>query len=208
MTYVRPLGGNSLHGMTDGGRGRGWWARPVGLVAIGVVIALAIGGTVWAVTSSSGWNNATPTQPTKPQGSVNSTTTVPPGASSTAPGVVTPTTPTTGDTVSVPDVVTGTVVSSAEQILQGRPPAVHGRRPTGQRLHPAVRGLQPECRPVADAISRQSGRSGLTGHLGSVLTRLPWRAALQGCLTRLHCRAAQKGCVEDRPVLLGWTGAV
>ena len=78
--------------MTEGGRSRGWWARPAGLVAIGVVIALAIGGTVWAVTSSSGENNATPTQPT---------------------------TPTTGDTVLVPDVVTGTVVSAAELTLQG-----------------------------------------------------------------------------------------
>ena len=111
--------------MTDGGRSRGWWARPAGLVAVGVVIALAIGGTVWAVTSSSGGNNATPThatqpiKPTKPQGSVGTTTTVPPGASSTAPGVVTPTTPTTGDTVRVPDVVTGTVVSAAELTLQG-----------------------------------------------------------------------------------------
>jgi hypothetical protein len=105
--------------MTEGGRGRRWWARPAGLVALGVVVALAIGGTVWALTSRTGGNNATPTQPTKPPGSVDSTTTVPPGASSTAPGVVAPTTPTTGDTVSVPDVVTGTVVSSAEQILQG-----------------------------------------------------------------------------------------
>lgn len=117
--------------MTDGGGSRGWWARPAGLVAIGVVIALAIGGTVWAVTSSSGGNNATPTQPTqpttpteptqptRPQGSVDTTTTAPPGASSTSPGVVTPTTPTTGDTVRVPDVVTGTVVSAAELTLQG-----------------------------------------------------------------------------------------
>jgi hypothetical protein len=114
--------------MTEGGRSRGWWARPAGLVAIGVVIALAIGGTVWAVTSSSGENNATPTppttptqstQPTRPQGSVGTTTTVPSGPSSTTPGVVTPTTPTTGDTVLVPDVVTGTVVSAAELTLQG-----------------------------------------------------------------------------------------
>jgi hypothetical protein len=98
------------------------------LVAIGVVIALAIGGTVWAVTSGSGGNNATPTtptlattptQPTSPQGSVDTTTTVPPGASSTTPGVVTPTTPATGATVRVPDVVTGTVVSAAELTLQG-----------------------------------------------------------------------------------------
>jgi hypothetical protein len=104
------------------------------LVAIGVVIALAIGGTVWAVTSDSGGNDATsttpttpttptlattPTQPTSPQGSVDTTTTVPPGASSTTPGVVTPTTPATGATVRVPDVVTGTVVSAAELTLQG-----------------------------------------------------------------------------------------
>jgi hypothetical protein len=134
VTYDSPPGGNSLAGMTDGGGSRGWWARPAGLVAIGVVIALAIGGSVWAVTSGSGGNNATPTtpttptqstqstkptQPTRPQGSVGTTTTVPPGASSTTPGVVTPTTPTTGDTVRVPDVVTGTVVSAAELTLQG-----------------------------------------------------------------------------------------
>jgi hypothetical protein len=89
------------------------------LVTVGVVIALAIGGTVWAVTSSSGGNNATPTQPTKPQVSVATTTTVSPGASSTAPGVGTPTTAATGNTVRVPDVVTGTVVSAAELTLQG-----------------------------------------------------------------------------------------
>jgi hypothetical protein len=103
------------------------------LVAIGVVIAVAIGGTVWAVTSGSGGNNATPTtpttrttptqattptQPTGPQGSVDTTTTVPSGAPSTTPGVVTPT-PATGATVRVPDVVTGTVVSAAELTLQG-----------------------------------------------------------------------------------------
>lgn len=86
---------------------------------VGVVIALAVGGTLWAVTNGSGGNNATPTQPTKPQGSVGTTTTVPPGASSTAPGVITPTTPATRDTVRVPDVVTGTVVSAAELTLQG-----------------------------------------------------------------------------------------
>jgi PASTA domain len=98
------------------------------LVAVGVVIALAVGGTVWAVTSSSGGKNATPTTPTTPttpsqstkaQGSVGTTTTAPPGASSTAPGIVTPTTATTGSTVRVPDVVTGTVVSAAELTLQG-----------------------------------------------------------------------------------------
>ncbi|HXA31339.1 MAG TPA: PASTA domain-containing protein [Acidimicrobiales bacterium] len=105
--------------MTEGGRSRRWWARPAGLVTIGVVFALAVGGTVWAVTSGTGGNNAAPTQPTMPQGSVDTTTTAPPGVSSTAPGVVTPTTPTTGDTVRVPDVVTGTVVSAAELTLQG-----------------------------------------------------------------------------------------
>ncbi|HEY1466946.1 MAG TPA: PASTA domain-containing protein [Acidimicrobiales bacterium] len=47
------------------------------------------------------------------------TTTVPPGASSISPGVGTPTSAPTGNTVRVPDVVTGTVVSAAELTLQG-----------------------------------------------------------------------------------------
>jgi hypothetical protein len=89
------------------------------LVAVGVVLALAIGGTVWAVTSTSSGNQATPTRPAEPPGSASTTTTAPPGASSTAPGIVTPTTTGTAVTVHVPDVVTGTVVSSAEQMLQG-----------------------------------------------------------------------------------------
>jgi hypothetical protein len=118
MTSDSRPGGNSLPGVTERGSSRRWWARPAGLVTIGVVIALAVGGTVWAVTSGTG-NNATPTQPTKPHGSVATTTTVSPGASSTAPGVATPTTATTGNTVRVPDVVTGTVVSAAELTLQG-----------------------------------------------------------------------------------------
>lgn len=102
--------------MADGGSSRGWWARPAGLATVGVVIALAIGGAVWAITTSSSGNQATPPQPTKPQGSA-STTAAPPGASSTPSTVITE--PSIALTVRVPDVVTGTVVSSAEQILQG-----------------------------------------------------------------------------------------
>ena len=111
--------------MADGGSSRGWWASPARLVTVGVVIALAIGGAVWAVTSSSGGNQATPPQPTTPPGSATTTTTTtttatttaPPGASSTTSTVITA--PSTAVTVRVPDVVTGTVVSSAEQMLQG-----------------------------------------------------------------------------------------
>jgi hypothetical protein len=84
------------------------------MAIVAVVIALAVGGAVWAITSSSNGNQATP--PTKPQVSASTTTGAPPGASSTTSTVVTPP---TADTVRVPDVVTGTVVSSAEQILQG-----------------------------------------------------------------------------------------
>lgn len=84
---------------------------------MGVVIALVIGGAAWAVTSTSGGNQATPTRPTKPPGAASTTTDAPPGTSSTTSTAVTG--PSTAVTVRVPDVVTGTVVSSAEQILQG-----------------------------------------------------------------------------------------
>jgi beta-lactam-binding protein with PASTA domain len=86
------------------------------MAIVAVVIALAIGGAVWAITSSSNGNQATPPPTTKAHGSASTTTGASPGATSTTSTVVTPP---TADTVRVPDVVTGTVVSSAEQILQG-----------------------------------------------------------------------------------------
>ncbi|HEX3567375.1 MAG TPA: hypothetical protein VHU17_18575, partial [Acidimicrobiales bacterium] len=85
------------------------------MATVAVVIALAVGGAVWAITSSSNGNQASTPPTTKPHGSVSTTTTTP-GASSTTSTVATSP---TADTVRVPDVVTGTVVSSAEQILQG-----------------------------------------------------------------------------------------
>jgi hypothetical protein len=86
------------------------------MAIVAVVIALAIGGAVWAITSSSNGNQATPPPTTKAHGSASTTSGASPGATSTTSTVVTPP---TADTVRVPDVVTGTVVSSAEQILQG-----------------------------------------------------------------------------------------
>jgi beta-lactam-binding protein with PASTA domain len=89
------------------------------MAIVAVVIALAIGGAVWAITSSSNGNQATPPPTTKPQGSASTTTGAPPRAPSTTSTTSTVVTPSPADTVRVPDVVTGTVVSSAEQMLQG-----------------------------------------------------------------------------------------
>jgi cytoskeletal protein RodZ len=104
------------------GRGRPRWRGPVGWIVLGVVGALAIGGVVWAITTSSNMTNATGTHPKNGPGAAGTTTTTAPAPTS-SPGASTPTptansTPKSVSTVVVPNVVTGTVVSAAELTLQ------------------------------------------------------------------------------------------
>ena len=104
------------------GRGRPRWLGPVGWIVLGAVGALAIVGVVWALTNSSNVTTATGTRPKNGRGSAGGTTTTaqaptsPPAAS--GPTNTPTTTPTSGATVVVPNVVTDTVVSAAELILQ------------------------------------------------------------------------------------------
>ena len=147
------------------------------MAIVGVVIALAVGGTVWAITSSSNGNQATPPPTTtRPQGSATTTTTTTatPGASSTTSPVVT--SPPT-DTVRVPDVVTGTVVSSAEQILQG------SRLQYMLKTQPVSACTLPSGAYNQNAVLWQMPSAGSEAAVGSQVT-------LGGVLTRLPCRAA------------------